>query len=111
MTIIRYRFYLGTSSVDKLKRVQTQKYVHSSTLYNHTKATSYLNAYRKNQSIRNVSMYSYKKEMERLRIYQKEMNEALAMRKFNQIISGKILKSINKWNKLSRLQLFQFLNQ
>ena len=90
MTIIKYRFYLGTSSVDKLKRVQTQKYVHSSTLYNHTKATSYLNAYRKNQSIRNVSMYSYKKEMERLRIYQKEMNEALAKQKFNQIISGKI---------------------
>ena len=90
MTIIRYRFYLGTSSVDKLKRVQTQKYVHSSTLYNHTKATSYLNAYRKNQSIRNASMYSYKKEMERLRIYQKEMNEALEKRKFNQIISGKI---------------------
>ena len=90
MTIIKYRFYLGTSSVDKLKRVQTQKYVHSSTLYNHTKATSYLNAYRKNQSIRNVSMYSYKKEMERLRIYQKEMNEALEKRKFNQIIPGKI---------------------
>ena len=90
MTIIRYRFYLGTSSVDKLKRVQTQKYGHSSTLYHHTKATLYLNAYRKNQSIRNVSMYSYKKEMERLRIYQKEMNEALARGKFNQINLGKI---------------------
>ena len=35
-------------------------------------------------------MYSYKKEMERLRIYQKEMNEALEKRKFNQIIPGKI---------------------
>ena len=35
-------------------------------------------------------MYSYKLEMERLRIYQNEMNEALARRKFNQIISGKI---------------------
>ena len=79
---------LGTSYVVSLKRGQTQKHLHSSNV-DHQKALSYLKSNQKNQSIRNVSTYSFNREMDRLRNYQKEIHHILPKRKIDQQIVGK----------------------
>ena len=79
---------LGSSYVVKLKRGQTQKHLHSSNI-DHQKTLSYLKSNQKNQSIRNVSTYCFNKEMDRLRIYQKEIEEAFAKQNFVKEDRGK----------------------
>ena len=85
---------LGSSYVVKLKRGQTQKHLHSSNI-DHQKTLSYLKSNQKNQSIRNVSTYCFNKEMDRLRIYQKEIEDVLAKRKIDQQCVGKLKLQIN----------------
>lgn len=80
---------LGTSSGLKHKRSQTQKHIHSSRLYQQ-KALSYLKSNQKIQTARDVSKYSYNKEIDILRGYQKEIGKALAERKPDKKSLGKI---------------------
>ena len=71
----------------KLKRGQTQKHIHSSHLY-HQKAALYLNSNQTNQALRNVSVGSYNKDIDRLRGYQKEIEKTFAKRKPDQKTLG-----------------------
>ena len=81
-------FLSVTSPTVKLKRGQTEKRIQSSRLHPQNKL-SYLKSNQKNKSIRNVSTYCFNKELDRLRIYQKEIEEAFAKQNFVKEDRGK----------------------
>ena len=88
-------FLSVTSPTVKLKRGQTEKRIQSSRLHPQNKL-SYLKSNQKNKSIRNVSTYCFNKELDRLRIYQKEIDEAFAKQNLGNEALGK--RSIPKSN-------------
>ena len=81
-------FFSVTSPTVKLKRGQTERRIQSSRLHPQNNL-SYLKSNQKNKSIRNVSTYCFNKELDRLRIYQKEIDEAFAKQNFGKEDRGK----------------------
>ena len=72
----------------KLKRGHTEKRIQSSRLHPQ-KNLSYLKSNQRNKSIRNISTYCFNKELDRLRIYQKEIEAALTKQNLGKESLGK----------------------